>query len=197
MFWTGGTINSGSVLTITTNSALNLSGSATKTLNGTLTNAGSLTWSGAGGLTINAPFYNLAGATFEAQNDQALGPTFCCTNMPFYNAGLLRKTAGTNTTSFNILGETLINSGTVDVRSGTLMLNGGGTNSGLFTVSAGATNLLASSYTFLPGSQATGAGTHLWTGGSGGTITLNTTVAGQDVEWPVPRSLAQARLPAP
>src|SRR5262249_31751752 len=84
-------------LTIAGNAVLNLNG-ADVYLWGGLTNAGTVNWTGVGDLHVNndgggrlGSINNLAGATFQSQNDQTIiGEN----GYPFFNnAGLLRKTA--------------------------------------------------------------------------------------------------------
>ena len=122
--WTGGSLSG--ALTVASNGVLNLSGSATKTLSAALTNAsgGTIHWSGPGDLQLynnggspyNGAIHNLAGGLFDIQNDQsvasAYGPEF------FDNAGTLRKSAGSGTTTFSL---SLTNTGTVEADAGTLV----------------------------------------------------------------------------
>jgi len=72
--WTGGTLNGGSTLTIASNAILNISGSANEILQGVLTNAGTVNWGGTGNLEVynGGGIVNLAGAVFNAQNDQSM-----------------------------------------------------------------------------------------------------------------------------
>src|SRR5205807_6944908 len=103
----------------------------------------------------NAVWNNLAGGTLDSQGDAsfssfAAGPQL-------NNAGLLRKSAGTGSTT---IGMALNNTGTVQVSSGTLNLSGGGSNSGSFTIGAGDTvNFSGSIYILQAGSTFSGAGT--------------------------------------
>ena len=78
------------------------------------------------------------------------------------------------------MGVIFTNSGTLDVESGTVSLNAGGSSSGTFTNVAGTTIANTSgTYTFVAGSQLVGAGTNLW---SSGTVIANTTVTTANVQ---------------
>src|ERR1035441_8085446 len=140
MDWMGGSI-SGS-LTVTTNGVLNISGSAEKDLYCPLTNSSTVVWSGTGVLRVlNYPggnyfgaIYNLTGGVFDIQSDELLG-NYTGTE-GFSNAGAVRKSAGSGTTSFY---PRIINTGSVDVESGTLAFVSSGTIDGQFYAAAGAT----------------------------------------------------------
>src|SRR6266849_3825818 len=120
--WSGGTL-SGSALTIATNGVMNLSGGNNKFLLNVLTNAGTVTWTSSGNLYVyndnsssRGAIYNLAGGLFDIQNDQSLA--CACYGYEFFrNAGTVRKSAGTGTTTINV---PFTNDGTVDVESGIL-----------------------------------------------------------------------------
>ena len=149
--WTAGGLSGAGVTTIPTNATLALSGSGTKTLDGrTFTNAGTISWAGTGSITggHNAVITNQVGGVFDAQGDA--GFDFNSANI-FNNAGLFKKSAGTGTTS---VGWTFNNSGDVQVQTGTLNLAGGGTQSGTFEVSAGATLQFTGAEFFRSGSAA-------------------------------------------
>jgi hypothetical protein len=107
---------------------LNVSGSAVKYLYAALTNSngGTINWSGTGNLQLynhpsipgyNGQINNLAGGLFNIQNDQSLsygyGYEF------FNNAGTVRKSAGTGTTTVSV---TFNNTGTVEADTGTINL---------------------------------------------------------------------------
>jgi hypothetical protein len=73
------------------------------------------------GLSGNGAIYNLAGALFDIQNDQAI---YCACGgfESFHNAGTVRKSSSMGTTDFYI---PFNNTGTVDVQSGTLSFDAG------------------------------------------------------------------------
>jgi hypothetical protein len=143
----------------------------------TLENLATATWTGADNISgaNGGVFNNLAGATFEIQNDAVFSSS------TFNNAGLLRKTSGVGTTTFT---GSLANSGTVQVSTGTVALSGGGNHSGMFTVAWGTTlDFAGGTHTLLPNSSSvSGAGNVAFDGGqstmAGGTysITGNTTL---------------------
>ena len=180
MTWTSGQLNGGSSLTIATNGVLNLvNNNSYVHIWGALTNAGTVNWTGSGlyvyndGASYNGSINNLAGAVFNAENDQPIALYY---GSPYFNnAGLFRKSPTTGTTS---IGVAFYNTGIVDVQSGTINLSGGGGGSGQFTAEAGATLAVSSSYTVNSGAVVQGAGTNLLTSG---TITINTSVTASNL----------------
>jgi hypothetical protein len=98
---------------------------------------------GTGNLNFNssgagALFNNLAGATYQFENDSGLFINSCCSPTIFSNAGLLQKIGGTNESRIDGV---LLNNlgGTINVEKGRLTLaNNGSSADGIFTVSAGA-----------------------------------------------------------
>jgi hypothetical protein len=136
--WTGGYIgfqSLGGALTIASNGVMNASGSATKYLQGAFTNAGVVHWSGGNWQSSGqAALWNLAGGLFDIQSDQSMSAG----QIQFFNAGLLRKSAGSASTVF---GNQVNNSGTVAVLSGTLVFPNPFTNSGALEADAGTISL--------------------------------------------------------
>src|ERR1017187_7344559 len=159
MDWAGGSI-AGS-LSVATNAGLNISGSAGKYLDGPLTNAGSVVWSGSGQLLVlyqpssfyYGAIYNLPGGLFDIQTDARL--YYASGNEVFDNAGTLRKSAGGGITYFY---PQLNNTGMVDVESGTLAFEKGGSVGGQFTSASGAGINLASGNFVQAGSPVFGGG---------------------------------------
>src|SRR5262249_27766316 len=136
--WTGGLMADAGMTAITATGMLNISGDSVKFLSQRLlTNAGLATWTGAGtiGMGNEARLVNETGATFNAQRDAGL-PPYLAGDSTFVNAGTFKKSASAGTTALNV---TFDNAGSVDIRSGTLSLGGGGMDSGSFTVAGGAT----------------------------------------------------------
>jgi hypothetical protein len=161
--WSGGLINTagGVMLSDTCTSLLNGVGNNSMILGdnygGWLINAGSLTWSGSGAnLYISAlrnTITNLASGTINIMADVSSSGGGI-----IVNAGLLTKTGGTNTTTINA---EFINSsnGTVEVQSGTVSMNGGGTEAGIVTIADGATlNFGGLTHSVVAGFSATGPG---------------------------------------
>ena len=136
--WSGGTL-SGNPLTIASNGVMNVSGSGSKMLANVLTNAGTVNWVPSGGTfyvqnnnaNVRGAIYNLAGALWDLQTDQNISCYYCGAAELFNNAGTLRKSGGTGTTTF-LVG--FYNSGVVSVLAGTLSLGGGGTVEGTFNL---------------------------------------------------------------
>jgi hypothetical protein len=115
------------------------------------------------GISTAGVVVNQTGALFDIQSDAHISDIGAST---FYNAGTLRKTAGTGIPTISLR---FANSRTVDVQTGTLSFTGGGTLGGTFTTAAGAALTLA-------GGDFVTSGTPVFSGlGSaltGGTLTL-------------------------
>lgn len=168
--WTGGTL-AGHALTIAPGSAMNISGNNAKNLWNALTNAGTITWTNTGNLVVDYSsahnrfgfVENMAGALFEIQNNQNFNNTF---NNGAYlrNAGIVRKTAGTGVTTFNV---PFFNTGAVETLTGTIALSGGALVEGAFNAAAGSLiTFNAGAFTYQTAPTITGAGTVRLNGGS-------------------------------
>lgn len=177
--WSGGTM-SGLGRTIAAG-GLSITGSAIKTLSGRhLENRAAGIWTGTGNIASGngARLTNGTDATLTIQNDRTLQFSLGGTIPTLSNAGLLVKNASTATTTLQAL---LDNAGTVDVQSGTLVLEGG-TSSGTFQVQPAATLRFAristqpatGTHNLDVGSRMVGAGTVDF---AGGTATSNGTLA--------------------
>jgi choice-of-anchor C domain-containing protein len=170
MNWTGGT-GSGS-LTVASNGALNISGSY-RYLENALTNEGTVTLTGSGGITVvnnnssyQGAIWNLPGAVFDIATDQNINCYYCDSYEFLNNQGTLEKTAGTGTTTINVV---VTNTGTVEAVEGTLNFNNGGLIGGTYNVAATATN------NFTGGNFSAGVATVSGPGPAalaGGTLTL-------------------------
>lgn len=118
-----------------------MSGIATKpidkrTLNlGDGVNSSMANWTAGTLQILNGAIVNKAAATFDTNFDGFVTANAISTGA-FTNEGVFTKSGGAGTTEFN-LNVSFSNSGTVNVNSGTLMLEGGGTQSGAFNVAAG------------------------------------------------------------
>jgi hypothetical protein len=116
------------VITVTPAGLLDIGGTSTKYLGVSLTNSGTVRWGGAGALNLygaTTRFVNQPGGVFDIQTDRNLGHY---SGALILNAGLIRKSAGTNLSLIN--GTPVINSGTVQALSGRLSFAGGFTNNG-------------------------------------------------------------------
>ncbi len=140
-------------------------------LGGTLTNAsgGSIAWTGGyiASSATGASLVNQAGATFDAQCDQSI-QNGASDSMTVINNGLFEKTVTTGITTIDV---SFINTGTVDVETGTL--TPGGTTpftdtGGTFIVKPDATYDLAATPGYFP---FTYGGTPSFSGG--GTLSLD------------------------
>ncbi len=138
--WTGGTLTGTAAQSTTFNGTLTISGSNTKVLSGGRSvNAGNTTWTGNTGNGNNAIAISQAGAfnntgTFTDANafDSAInvgggGGTF-------NNTGIFNKQSNTTTAVGTVFNST----GTVNVNAGTMLMNGGGTDTGVFNIANGA-----------------------------------------------------------
>ncbi len=162
--WTGGTMADAGKTLLASGAAGTISGGSHKNLdrNRILENAGALTVSGSGVLFFNlnnfgggAVINNLAGATLEIQGETDLLQNSPSLGSAVNNAGLLRKTNGGETRlSANVA---LHNTGTVEIVSGVLRTEGGGSNSGEMTSeTAGTLDFAGGAFT-----HAAGAVVHL------------------------------------
>ena len=162
MDWTNGAVSG--ALTVASNGVLNLvSDTPWKYLYGVLTNAGAVHYPGSYFQLYGGAVYNLAGALFEVQADAPIYWAAWGTEL-FVNAGTLRKSAGTGATPVYAI---LRNTGTVDVQSGGLQFQSGGSLGGTFNVAEGAdVAFAAGEFTLAPGVQFTGVGTRRLVGGN-------------------------------
>ncbi len=153
--WTGGTISGAGRVIV--NGSMLMDGS-TKQMEGiTLENRNSAVWKVG---TLNAyqgsTLLNAAGAVFDVQgNPQIYWATNTGTQSIFENRGTLIKSAGTGGFSVN---SSFINLGSTVIATGTVTLNGSGTNSGSINVGQGSVLEINSNYVFGPGTAYSGAG---------------------------------------
>ncbi|QSV64486.1 MAG: hypothetical protein HEQ26_18790 [Dolichospermum sp. DL01] len=167
--WSGGTLSGTGKKTVT--GILNLSDN--QSLNGTtLETTGTTIWTGNGTLsTSNAAIWNnTSTGTIDLQSDADFSYN-TGTKTTFNNAGTFTKSNGTTTDESYISGF-FNNTGTVQVKAGTLNLSGGGTNTGNFSIDAGGTLRITAGYNFNSGNSITGAGNFNIESGSG-TTTVN------------------------
>ncbi len=144
-----GTMSGAGQTNISAGATLNLDGNQ-PVLARTLNNSGTANYNVVSSMVFtNGTFNNLAGALFDLKVDKQLLRSGGAGQIN--NAGTLRKSAGALTTSLNV---PLANTGTVEVQSGTLSLDGGGTNSNVITAAAGA-SVGVSGFTLAAGSSLT------------------------------------------
>src|ERR1017187_6100384 len=175
--WSGGVLADTGGVTLNGPSTLNGAGFASMQLAGLLINGGALTWGGSGAnlYFANGTLTNLAAGTITITADVSTANGGGVN--AFGNAGLLRKTGGTGATAM-ASGVPFVNSGDVQVQSGTLNVAGGGSASGTFEVSANATLQFGGNYSLSAASGITGAGSANFSGGTitaGGTYNLTGT----------------------
>jgi hypothetical protein len=191
--FTGGTINGAGSLTINGSfdwSGGLMSGAATTTVNGpfnlgglpgingnrTLINAttanwtagaGQGLWTGTGSIINNTGIWD-AKVDGGAIVNQYGGAT------TFNNSGTFKKSAGTGSTLMNIL---FVNTGTLDVQSGTISLGAGGSSTTALNVSGASSTLLfaAGVFDLNAGTTFSGPGTVLLN--SSGTLNVNSAVS--------------------
>jgi hypothetical protein len=134
----GGTV-SGS-LTIAEGGILNVTGPNKLFLDCALTNAGTFNWLGGDiELLSSNNIENLEGANFNIDCNQSLIPGNAQASPFFVNAGTITQN-GQNATTFFVV--PLANTGLVNVETGALYLEGGGSLAGQFATSAGAAFVL-------------------------------------------------------
>jgi uncharacterized repeat protein (TIGR01451 family) len=199
------TLTGAGSMTIASGATMNITGSGTRYIDGgTLNNDGTIHWSGGNNLSVynSGVINNHASGVFNVKNDQIIYFHCCTPGQAFNNAGTLRKTIATGTTTITSNG--LTNSGTVDVQSGTLNLTSGGTSTAIFNAgSSGRFLFTGAAYTLAGAATLTGAGNFEVGGGqvnvtgsaiavghltlSGGTLNvtgaMSTTPSGV-VDWP-------------
>src|SRR5205085_4187955 len=126
-------------LTVASNGVMEILGGVN--LLGFLTNSGTVNWQG-GDISVycygpwwdfHGEIWNQAQAVWNIQCDQTLVGYGALA--PFFNAGLIKKTAGTNATTLDVY---LANSGEVHEESGIMWLRQGGALGGTFEADAGA-----------------------------------------------------------
>src|ERR1017187_1960813 len=142
MDWTGGSINGW--LTVASSGVLSINGGSSPVyLGGALTNAGTVNWNGGDLRFYNCnfaagPMVNLAGAVWNIQCDQNLSGFGTCAdaNEYFQNAGTVRKSAGTGTSSISVQFD---NTGIVEADTGTIAFQEGysGNSSANLVISVG------------------------------------------------------------
>ena len=134
--WSGGTITGSAAQSTGFDGALSINGSAGKTLSGGRSvNAVNTTWSGNTGNGNNAislggvgTFNNTGSFTDANAFDSSISAG------TFNNSGIFNKQSNTTTS----IGTVFNSTGTVNVNAGTMLMNGGGTGSGVFNIANGA-----------------------------------------------------------
>ncbi len=174
----------------------------------TLENAGTILWTGADAFSLQcggAVITNRAGALFEVRNNASFGPFPGSSR--FDNAGILRKTTGSGTTTFaanTSFGNVFLfnNYGTTELQTGTLLCSSPCVNNGTLALSPGTTLRMAaggsasgtyvnppgafvewpgnnSIFTINPGALLSGSGLYKI---SGGTVVFNADLAVQNLD---------------
>jgi hypothetical protein len=170
MTWASGTIGtaltiaSGHTLSITTTNAHFLSAA-------TLTNQGTVVWNNTGPIAFsgNASIVNASGGVWDTQANSSMQTSVAGTQS-ISNAGTFRRSTGAGT-AFIQHSVSFVNTGTLEVQTGTLSLTPtSSTLGGSVVVSSGATLTLGGAATLNAGVSLTGAGTV--------NITSTTTAAG-------------------
>lgn len=154
--WSSGALGYGGSTTIADGGTLNIATSADHDMNGhTLTNNGTVNWTGgrirtgSGGNIINGGIWN-------DQCDGEINHDFGFTGSSFTNSGTYRRSVATGVKAFTSVA--FNSTGIVDVQSGTLDINAGGSAGGTFTAAATATVDFNASYGFVDGVSFSGEG---------------------------------------
>ncbi len=165
--WTGGALIGSATLQIAPGAQLTIEGAATKHLyhgssgsgGHVLANAGVATWLGTGNLLggDGAGIVNQSGGLFDIRGDASVGYAGFGNALTFSNAGTLRKSAGTLTTFH----QPLLNSGDIEVTSGTLAIAGGGSSGGRLGATGSGLLALTSGYTVTGGTFFGSSGTRV------------------------------------
>src|SRR5207249_3165077 len=131
--WSNGIMSGGGLTTVAAGATFTLAGGQPR-LERTLNNSANVVLTSTSSFFINGgTFNNQSGAVFDIQANVGI---FDSTPGTFNNGGTLRKSAGTATSTISL---PLNNTGTVEVQTGTLNFSSGGTHSGPFSASNGAT----------------------------------------------------------
>jgi hypothetical protein len=159
--WQGGSIDATATVVTESQATLLISTGAGHTLDGQLTVQGGGQWTG-GGIGLGGTLLIEPGGVFEIVVDQTIstrsGPS------QVVNQGTLRKTTTAGLTTFS--GTTaFVHSGTVEVQTGTLYLDGAVSSSGPMVIAAGAFIDVAGTTTLQAGAHVRGQGA-LRVGGS-------------------------------
>jgi hypothetical protein len=206
--WTSGSMTGAGRTIISSNAIFTINNASTVFLDTrTLENAGTILWTGADNFNLQCSgpgITNRPGALFEVRNNGGFYPFPASSR--FDNAGTLRKTTGAGTTTFavnNSFGTVFPfnNYGVTEIQTGTLLCSATCVNNGAVTLSPGTTLRMAAggaaSGTFTNPAGAlvdwTGSGTFTVSSGallngsglykvSGGTLTLNTDLAVQNLD---------------
>src|SRR6185503_634603 len=158
--WSAG-IMAGTGHTILSNGAIaNLTGTGVKGLNRTFDNSGTVTYSGTGlnfgyGAAVSGIINNLGDGVFNATSNGDFAQSSAAAHA-FNNSGTLNKSGAGTTTEFT--GVTFNNSGSVNVNTGSLILNSSGSNSGLVNLLPGTTLNLVGNFNNLAAGSVSGAG---------------------------------------
>jgi hypothetical protein len=170
--WESGSITGSGQITIAPGAFLNFDNPSEIVLSGRiLENQGTAVWSGLGIISVSGVITNDAGASFTMLNPSTMYPGGGPVSR-FDNAGTLVISTNAGATSF--AGVEFDNYGAVNFQSGTLVLYGGGTNTGTIAVPAGTTLNLGDGLFVASGSSSiAGAGNLIV---SGGVATLAGTV---------------------
>ena len=146
-------------------------------LNGdTLTNAAAKTtnFTGTGNLDIGNGGAFINNGTFVAQNNQMIEGNLGGSGNAFYNNGTFTRSTRTGGFTVSVAFD---NAGAINVQTGTLSLEGGGTGSGLFVIGSGAILQFTGNYTLANPSSFSGAGLVDFNGATlTGTTNFNSTL---------------------
>jgi hypothetical protein len=167
--WYGGRFAQGSWLLVQSNALVNLLSSAEKDMGGPMTNYGHVVMTGGNLYVLNdnsgwqGSVTNLG--IWDLQGDAGIAQYFGTGYEVFVNQSTFRKTAGTGISAISLTFNNAL--GTVDVASGTLRFDRGGSLDGKFISETGAI-IAFNSGTFLytAQTQLTGSGLYQLTGGT-------------------------------
>jgi hypothetical protein len=171
--WSGGGISGNT--TVASNSFFNIVAGGGNGFNGlVLTNNGTVTWTNTtlyGLNSNNAQIYNYG--LWNAQSDNLFQGGNGGGKTLFDNFGTFLKSGNAGTTTLDA-GVVFNNTGTINVESGTLLIEGGGTSTNGDFVTSGSGTLNLYGYSFTNTNTFTGIGTYV----AGGATTIGGTIVG-------------------
>jgi hypothetical protein len=178
--WTGGSLEGTGAITIASTALLDINASSDVALQQSLNTYGLAVLEGSGNVQFgnDAVWENFSSGELDLRADLGFLGATGSNDGTFINGGLFVKMSTTGESMLG-LGVTFDNDGSVDVQTGTLHIQGGGTNSGVLGVESDATLKIGGGYTLTSASQTGGAGAVEFTNdGVGSVVTVGGTITG-------------------
>jgi hypothetical protein len=159
MDWTGGSLGGSGTITVSATALLDINASSDVLVGQALNTYGLTVVEGSGNVQINdgAVWENFPSGEIDLRADLSFLGNPYGNDGTLINDGLFQKSGGTGESRITS-GLAFDNTGTVDVQTGTLKLQGGGTNSSVIGVESGATLNISGGYVLTSTSVVGGAG---------------------------------------